>query len=63
MAESFKHMATCACGAVGDIVDRGNRFDFKDNWFVIQHEGDVQHRVKLVNVDGKFRFKHVGGTQ
>ena len=63
MAESLKGMARCACGAVGGVVDRAGRFEFKEDWFVVEHEGGSQHKVKVVDVEGKFRFKLVEGTR
>jgi len=57
MAESFKHMATCACGAKGDIVDSSGLESVQDPWWVIEHEHAERHRVVRVKVDGKFRFR------
>ena len=48
--------ATCACGAVGGVVEQSDRFD-EDRWFVIQHEGGVRHVNDRIVVGDAFRFK------
>lgn len=56
MAETLKHMATCGCGSVGDVVDQSHRFEFKDPWWVIQHQGGAQHTNVRVKVGDRFKM-------
>ena len=55
MAESFKSMATCGCGSVGDVVEKSDRLD-AEPWFVIQHQGEVKHTNVRVKVDDRFKL-------
>lgn len=48
--------ATCACGAVGGVVEQSDRFE-EARWFVIEHEGGVRHVNDQVVIGGAFRFK------
>lgn len=56
MAESFKHMATCACGSVGDVVKAPGLSDLLDPVWVVEHERGEQHRNVRVKVEDKFRL-------
>jgi len=51
--------ATCACRAVGEIVERAHWLAVHEHWFVIQHEGGEVHRVERVRTPEGFRFKEV----
>jgi len=52
---------TCACRAVGEIVERAHWLDVHEHWFVIRHEGGEVHRVERIRTDAGFRFKEVTG--
>ena len=50
MATSLQHMATCACGSVGGIVEHPGIHNVTDPVWVIAHENGVEHRNVRVEV-------------
>ena len=49
--------ATCACLAVGVIVERPHYLDVKAKWFVIEHENGERHTVEVYWTGEAYRFK------
>lgn len=61
MADSMKgERATCACGAVGEIVSRSHPLDWAEPWFVIRHD-DGCHVVERFWNGQAFRFQMLTG--
>ena len=49
--------ATCACGAVGVIIDRPHYLNVEAKWFVIKHEGGEVHTVETYWSGEAYRFR------
>lgn len=59
MNNAKNEIATCACGAHGEIVKRSHHLAVEEKWFVIKHEHGEEHTVEVFWSGEAFRFRMV----